>query len=256
MHCLVCRGAQYYWLPIRLAGLEWLARLQCPLLNLSTWWHEFRTRGSRGWARAQSCCWAVVGALLAVAQCCGEESWGLSSCRSISSGWGAMLFISMGCVHVCRVPPRHVSLQPHHSPGDLFSGQLLPTVKWLPGECLAEICFWRGSVTHLHKVVENLLLPRWTNWWSRCPLQVLRSYLRWLNVQLWFSFYNFFHFCWRQSTVYFPTCQSADTGTCLKWEGMHTYCEEEHFFLQVLLHDSTFWGQILMLVLVLPVPAP
>lgn len=167
-------------------------------------------RGSRGWACVHSCCWAVAGALVTMAQCCGGESWALSSCRSTSSGWGTMLFISMGCVHVCRVPPRQVALQPYHSSGDLFSGQLLPTVKWLPGECLAKMCFWRGSVIHLHKVVENLLLPGWTKRWSRCPLQVLRSNLRWLNAQLWFSFYNFFHFCWRQSTVYFPTCQSPD----------------------------------------------
>lgn len=70
MHDLVFGGAQYYWLPSRLEGLEWLARLLCPLRNLSTWWHEFRMRGSRGWACVQSCCWAVAGALLVMAQWC------------------------------------------------------------------------------------------------------------------------------------------------------------------------------------------
>lgn len=231
MHCLVCRGAQYYWLPIRLAGLEWLARWQCPLLNLSTWWHEFRMRGSRGWACVHSCCWAVAGALLAMAQCCGGESWALSSCRSASSGWGTMLFISMGCVHVCHVPPRQVELQPHHSSGDLFSGQLLPTVKWLPGKCLAKMCFWRGSVIHLHKVVENLLLPGWTKWWSRCPLQVLRSNLRWLNAQLWFSFYNFFHFCWRQSTVPWRQAPVWNEKRCIRTVKMNIFSYKFYFMI-------------------------
>lgn len=139
MYCLVVRGEQYYWLLNTLAGLEWLARVQCPLLNLSTWWYEFRMPGSRGWACVQSCCWAVVGALLAMAQWHREESWFLFSCWSVSSGWEAMLCISMGCVHVCLVPPKHLALQPDRSPGVLFSWQLLPMVKWLPGECLAKI---------------------------------------------------------------------------------------------------------------------
>lgn len=138
MHGLFFGGAQYYWLPSRLEGLEWLARLLCPLLNLSTWWHEFRMRGSRGWACVHSCCWAVAGALLVMAQWCGEESQSLSSCQSVSLGLGAMLFISMGCVRVYCVPPRHVALQPDSSAGDLFAWQPLPMVKLLPGECLAK----------------------------------------------------------------------------------------------------------------------